>query len=591
MSYIQKSTPPPNRIMTFSLRSFVGGLNNRSEQLQVDEASDLINMVFSDDTVMEKRHGQILYDAVTLAKPIIFIDEFKPYADENVLLRATESEFYIEDKKLTDINGKPSGINHSGRYFFVDGKKLWVYGKFDQVTSTYRKVIGTPINDYVLLEVTNPADGHPKLDTSHVQGVLNIDYTNFNVFYEPCQFELEDVYKGVNKLPENPKYIVSHNGRVFVSGCDKDDDNVFITNIQNPFYFPVALPIQLPPNSDRVMGLHVYDNSVVIGRQTDLYAIIGNTNRPDLGAPVFELRRINSHTGFASNNAVDIAHNYLFYIGSDGNAYALSATRADEKTLSTVILSQQIDIEKTPISVTLEDLVGASSVFYKDDWYIAIKDKVLVYSYRHRAWTLFNNFNATSLYVKLNKLIWGKSDGRTAMFSTEYLDFGEPYAGFWASKRFDMDDANSFKQFREFFLVAHTYEVFKSDIDVTFEIDFVDVSDNYKISNQISIFGRARWGDRFINRNIVNSIPFVIGRRGRSIRFKFSNSYTPELPVDFLYQLESYKKKEGVLVFVKENQNYYLYTKMNWVAVPIADLNQTMKIYQVNGDYELRGKR
>ena len=83
-----------------------------------------------------------------------------------------------------------------GKYFFADGGNLYVYGKFAQTTTTYEKVIGTPVDDYVLMKVVSPADGHPQLGTEHVRGVLNIDYTNKKIFYEPCEHEFKDPYKG-----------------------------------------------------------------------------------------------------------------------------------------------------------------------------------------------------------------------------------------------------------------------------------------------------------------------------------------------------------------------------------------------------------
>lgn len=573
------------------MKDFTGGLNNRSEQLKVNEASDLLNMVFDDDTVMSKRHGQMYYDLVNLSNPILHIDEFMPYTDANVLIRATSDSFYIEDTKLTDISGSPCGINHYGKYMFADGEKLWVYGRFEQATSTYTKVIGTPIDDYVLMEVTSPAEDHPKLDVSHTKGVLNVDYTNYKVFYEPCENEFKDTYKGANVVPSKLKYLVSHGGRVYASGCKEDDDNIFIGDIRNAFYFPVSLPIQLPPNSDSIVGMTVYDDAVVIGRRSDLYSIVGNTNRPDFGTKVFELKKINSHTGFANNNAIDVVNNYLFFVGNDGNAYSLSSAKNDVRILSTTILTQQIDIKKNPINLSLEQIRSSSSVYHNDNWYIACGDKVLVYSYRHRAWTMFDNFNATCFYVKDDTLIWGKSDGFTAKFSEDYFDFNQPFEAFWQSRFFDMNEANAYKQFREFFLVAHTYESFVSDIDVTFEVDYVDVNSLSTISNQISVFGRAKWGDRFINRNIVASLPFIIGRRGRSIRFKFSNGHCIRDVVADLIELGAYQKKENTLVYVSSESCYYLFKDMQWEKKELADLNQTMKIYQVNGDYELRGKR
>jgi len=579
--------------MTFSMANFVGGLNNRSEQLEANETSNCLNMMFTDDTVMENRYGQKYYDELVLDDDIVFIDEFKPYADDNVLIRATVGKLYIEENILTTISGKPCGVNHSGRYFFVDGEKLYVYGKFAQVTSTYAKVIGVAINDYVLLEVVSPTVGHPRLDTSHVQGVLNVDYTDFKVFYEPCENEFVDTYSGANVVPLGVSYIISHNGRLFVSGDDKDDDNIFITDVQNPFYYPVALPLQLPPNSDMIVGMCVYDNSVIVGRNNDLYVVFGSTNRLDMGVDVFQLHRINSHTGFANQDSVKVAHNYLFFMGNDGNAYSLSSAKNDTKILSTTILTKDVDITKEPLNLLITDINTSTSIFFKDEWYVSIKDKVLVYSYLLKKWTFYNKIDATSFYVLNREIIWGKPDGRIAMFDKEvFLDFGLPYQSLWYSKRFDMDNANNFKQFKEFFLVAKTFELYPSDINVLFEIDYSDVKDRVTISNQISVYGRTKWGDRYINRTISESLPFIIGRRGRTIRFKLSCGHFKDGEVASYPDLLIYEgKKDGLLIYVLDESAYYLFMDNDWSLIPIAELNQRMKIYQVNGDYELRGKR
>jgi hypothetical protein len=377
MAWLQKVTPPPNRVLPFTLKNFVGGMNNRSEQLEPNQATSIINMMFSDDTLMEKRFGTKQYvpsadygeGSVTfpdLNGEIVFVDEYKPYNDEDMLVRATASNLYINQYNVATLTGRPSGVNHQGKYFFADGNKLYVYGKFAQSTSTYTKVIGSPINNYCMLQVVSPANGHPRLDTTHVQGVLNVDYSNMKIFYEPCENEFTDTYNGANVVPTGVKYIASHNGRLFMSGADKDNDNVYITQVQNPFYFPTSLPINVPPNSDKVVGLYVYDDSVIVGRYNDLHAIIGSTNNPELGVEVFRLKRINSHTGFASNGAVSIAHNYLFFLGSDGNAYALSTTRGDDKTLVSSILNNTIDVFKEPIGITQDDLYYSSSIFVND---------------------------------------------------------------------------------------------------------------------------------------------------------------------------------------------------------------------------------
>lgn len=593
MAFIQKNTPPPNTILTFTLKDFSGGLNNSSDQLKDNESSSILNMEFADESILEKRKGQVHFDEFVTSTPSYYIDEFKPYQDENVLVRATDTHVYIENEVLTNVQGKISGINHDGKYIFADGNKLYVYGLFPQVTSTYVKITGTAVNDYVLLEIISPADGHTKLGTEHVKGVLNVDYTNFKVFYEPCENEFKDTYKGANVVPTNIRYLVSHNGRVFASGNDKDDDNVFITDVRNAFYFPVSLPIQMPPNSDKIVGMIVYDNSVVIGRQHDIHAIFGNTNRPDMGIEVFNLKRINTHTGFANNHSVDIAHNYLFFLGNDGNMYALGSTRTDDKQLSTTIISQQIDLKKTPINININDLSKANSTFFGDLWYVNIDDKTLIYSYRLRAWTMFKGLNSKCMYVLNNKLIWCNDKGRTVAFSdTEYLDFGAPYEAHWHSKMFDMNESSTYKQFREFYIVAHTYGDYNSDINILFEIDYSDVKDKVTIINQISSWGKSVWGDRLINRNINESLPFVIGKRGRNIRFKITNGHNLRGETATYSNLEYYiGREEGMVIKVLDENKYYLYTNNAWKLMNEDDLNQRMKFYQINGEYETRGKR
>lgn len=728
MAYIQRITPPPNKVYNFSVKDFTGGLNNRSDQMKSNQASSLMNMSFADDTLMETRFGQKYYDDLTVATvetilldtPIIgqtdgdtikkhtpkteevaingtnrstlkitahglsvndvivntsrqnrvakvtkvndvntiiiepaipgqtagdiiqtytyvdsgtidvgvpdmftmtdhglangdvientthqglslvsvsngnevsFIDEYKPYKDLDVLLRASNGKLYVESEELSLITGRACGVNHMGYYILVDGNKMYAYGKWPQADSTYEKVTGTPIDDYCFMEVISPDLDAPRLDTSHYQGVLNVDYNNFKVWYVPCENEFLDEFSGANVVPARVKYVVSHKGRVFASGDEKDDDNVFISSINRPFYFPVSLPIQMPPNSDKVRGMVVYDDSVVVGRGEDIHVITGETNRTDVGAEIFTLKKLNTHTGIANNDCMKVAHNYLFFMGSDGNAYSLSSVRHDEKTLSTTILTKTIDIKKDPINVTLADLETACSCFHDDIWYVSIKDKVLLYSYRKQAWSVYNNINAKVFYVKDGALIWGRADGRVATFDeSNFLDFGVPYRSWWYGKAFDMEEANVYKFFKECFLVAQVFENYPSIIDVLFEVDYADVADDVSINNAMSIWNVSKWGDRFITRNIVESLPIHIGQRGRNLKVKLSCNHDVDKVVVEPTDLNTIETKyEGLFAYVSSEDKYYLYTNHAWKPYP--NINQRMKVRQVNGDYEMRGKR
>ena len=640
MAYVQRITPPINRVMNFSLKDFSGGMNNRSDQIGDNEGAVTKNLMFADDTILETRYGQKYYNDKDYGGKIIYIDEYKPYTDDNMLVVAVEIDtvtaiepkpelepfttivktykMYIGESEF-DIKGKPSGVTHFGRYYFSDGEKLKVFANFTNTKEgenpitqkedldkegvksvVYHKYIGTPLASYQVYDVVSPADKHVQLTAEHLRGVSVVDYTLKKVYYEPCANEYKDHLLGACVIPEKVKYVVSHTGRLFVSGHDEDDDNIFISDLQNPLYYAVGLPLQVPPSSDKIRGLHVFDDSVVVGREHDIYVVSGDTNRLTTGVEAFKLKRLNTHTGFASHSAVNIAHNYLIFLGSDGNVYALQNTKTYERDLATMILSKTINLEVEPINIDKKDYTSATSFFHNDEWYLSVGDKVMVYSYRHMAWVMYTSLNICSAYGIGGEWIWGRPEGKIATFDKEtFLDFGQPYESLWYSKMFDMDDANSFKQFREFFLVAHTYGEQFSDIYVTFEVDYEDIRDRIVISNQISIWGKAVWGDRFITRNINESLPFVIGRRGRNIRFKISNGYEKDgeiatiLDVDNnVNNLDNYPgKKDGTLVYVIDESRYYLYIKREWLYIPSEEMNQRMKIYQINGDYELRGKR
>ena len=592
MAFIQKTTPPPNQVLNFSIKDFSGGMNNRSDQLKDTEGAIIQNLQYVDDVILETRRGQTYYDEKDVVDAVVFVDEFKPYKDDNQLVRATTSKIYFGETEV-GVASKPCGVNHQGKYFFADGEKLRVYGIFDDEAGTYVEHVGTPITTYDVFEIVSPTEGFTPLTAEHTQGKKVIDYTNKKISYEPCKKEMDDALKGSNVPTPGVKFIVSHSDRLYMSGYKEDDDNVFISDVLNPYYYPVALPIQLPPNSEEINGLAVFDDAVLVGRDSDIHVIRGKTNKADIGLEVFKRIMLNTHTGFASNSAISKAHNYLIFLGSDGNVYAIQSSTTNYRELSTVLLSRTIDLTKEPISAVVTDYPDASAFFYNDEWYLSVGDKVMVYNYRHMSWVMFTNIDAKCFYGVGYKWIWGMGNGRIGTFSDEdYYDFGEPFQSLWYSKNFDMDSPNAFKQFREFFIVAHTFAEYPSDIYITFEVDYADVQERVVVSNQLSVWGKSRFGDRYIVKNINESVPFVIGRRGRNIRIKLTNNYPLDGVVANYSDLENYLgKKNGLLVKVLSDEKYFLYMDYEWLEIPYEDLNQRMKVYQINGDFEMRGKR
>jgi hypothetical protein len=591
--YIQSNIPSPNKIFSFTLGNFVGGLNNRDYDPEENQCTSVMNMSFTNDGVMEKRRGTTWYDTLDLGdEEVTWIDEFKPHKEDNILIRATKTKLYFGGTLIANIDGQFHGTNYESKYFFGDSNKLYAYGKFDTENSEYVKIIGTAVADYVLMEVVSPPEGFTPKPNPHIEGVRNVDYTNRKVWYEPCAYEIADEFKGANVVPEGPRFFALREGRMYVAGSDDNDDTVYITDSGNPYYFPVVLSLQVPPNSDRVSGLAVYNDSIVVGRRLDLHVITGDTNRTDAGLPVYRLKKLNSHTGVSSQRTMVNVHNHLYFLGTDSHVYALRGTDYTLEQMLTVPLTRTVDIHAKPISVQKDDIWTACAIFFNDSYYLSIGDKILVYHYLHQAWTVYNQINARSFYVLFNVLLMGNNKGRTLMPSEDHLDLGKPFRGHWTSKYLTMGEQSSFKMFRDFFIVSRTSSQFVTRVNVLFEVDYVDLADSVDIDTSMAIWGSSHFGDTFITREVNASSDFLIYRRGRGIKITFWNGDYESGRVEKVEDLINVANiTDGMLIYVEEEEDYYVHEGSVWKVADDFMINQGMCVLETSGEYEFKWKR
>lgn len=800
--FIQQQTVKNPPAQSLLLSSYQGGLNNVCADTTVGrvEATNICNMVFLKDGLIEKRKGSERYNDFLADKEIVFIDKFKPINEDEKMVYATLTDLYIDGKSVCKVSGKVSGVTINGRYFFVDGDKYRVYEKESGKTTyaVYEIIESTPEYDYVrenskaetdtiyvsgekkyekddmvyigeevkndigdpnpstkpgIYKVTSADTVIPYIDHSHVDFVrhhrsgttgsvsvrlsnqplsdvtvvastntshvsmttdtltftqsnwdkyqtisykcntnqkigfwvqykassedaryhgradfqittfLHGDYTpapslDINIFqeadktvtntqdtkvlpreikvepklmasypaqtriqnlgkkdkfsyvgawqtdetrkvkwYEPCAHEIDDVYKGFNVFPKKPKYIAYRKDRLYISGCDADPHTLYISDLTNPYYFPATLGVQLPPNGDRVNGLIEFHDSMIISRSGDIYVLYGNSNRTDTGK-MFELKRINTHTGVASSDSMQVVHNYLFYLGSDGIVYRMQTPKIDVDMLTTAVLSKQLDLFSDPINYDEEQLVTAKSAFSHDDYYLAIGDKMLVYNYRFMGWTLFTGLEAKAMYNNDNHMIWSNQNNHIMHFSANtYLDEGRMYPAFWESKLFDCSAPIHYKYFKYISLVLDSYEDFDSTARILFEIDYEDVSVEHTFKNAITRWGKAKFGDRFATRNLNKSLPIYVGRRGRLVKVKVKSGYHIDLEVANVSDLQQLSVLPNTVAYVTSTKQHFIYTvsyeviESYWKEFNLEEINQPLKLYNVEIEYSLRGRR
>lgn len=595
MAFIQRNLPPPVKALNFTIKDFTGGLNNVTSDtlLKDNESPDMLNMTINEEGTLEKRKGTTILYGYNFDNPIVFIDTFRTAHGVEHFVVATTTSMFIDNVKVCDVFGAVSGVTYLNNYYFVDGRDIRVYGKFPQADEgAHIHVIGTPVDDYVLMTVVNPKF-HTPLDASYTTGRFCYSYElgSNEVWYEPCRQELDDMFKGTNLLPKSPTIIAMHGDRLFIGGDKDNPGNIYITDIMNVFYTPVGMPIQLPPNGLEITGMKVFMDSVVVGRRDDLHVIYGITNRTTSDG-LFTLNKINCHTGFMNNNSISEAHNYLMFLGSDGIVYKMHTTNTNMTVLATSELSKALDLFKYPIDLNMDKLKVCSSIFFNDKYYLFHKDITLVYSYKFLAWTIFKGVSANCGSIFNRELVLGSEDHYIYHNADSYDDNGIPIVAYRASKMYDFGYPSNYKQFKELFIIGHVYDDYISDINIRYEIDYVDVVQTATIVNKMSRWGITKWGDRYITRNICPSLPVTIGRRGRKIRFIIKNgeaitqsvaSFSDLVNIVHPVHMNLYRTIDTGLI--------YRYALDEYTVVPTNELFQPMKLYELNGEFSIKGKR
>jgi len=509
---------PPTKTSPFSFYDFSGGLNNRTE-IRDNQARALLNMAFASDLKVEKRPGvyPALSSVIASSNDIVYIDEFKPYTGANQRVYVTSDNIKIGIHSLGIPNVK-MGITFLNQYFFVDGSDIWVFD------GTYAR------------KMVDPPDGFTPAPSPATVGVWKNDdvITPKQRWYEPCQFEIDSDSFGANLIPKKPSIINGKNGRVFISGCEDDPNNVYISDVRNGFYYPVTLPLQPTPNGEKVTALYEFMDVMVVGRTESISAIYGNTNISGTGESLFTVKNIQSHSGIMSQKSIVRMHNELVFMGSDNTIYRMITPLTDVRYITTKRLSEDIELTLPPLNLTRAQCEASNMLFHDNLLYCSIGGLLMVYSYTERGFTVYNRVVPTAMYNDNGTMIMALPTSPGYIY--QWRPFGQleryrdtigtsdyEISAYWTSKRFNFGSATYFKQFRELFAVISTYVKYDSNLKINFEIDFIDVDSLIEVKDKVAVWGRAKFGDRFLNKDIAASIPTQIGRRGRFLAFTIAN--------------------------------------------------------------------
>ena len=607
----------PTRI-TFSIKNFTGGLNNvvSPSRISDSESPDLLNVRFRKDGVLEKRSGLASYNFLAPGHTIngdlngawvIKVDDLR----EGLLLHVNRDLIYVttqgipvyipwgQASQLRSI--ELSVAQFQDKIYFVDNGLRVHFLKIEELEDD-----NPSPNIYYICDPPVGFTPKPKPATKGVTKEAPSVYGKPNMidtWYEPCEYELEDGYKGLN-VTENfrKRYICVHKDRLYIAGNDEDSNMLYISDILNPFYFPASLPIQTPPDGDRIVALKEFGDSLIIGRKDSMFALTGNTNRP--GDEAYKLTKITTHTGVVNHKCIDNVQGFLFYVGNDSNLYKMSYAITDTPTLLTRKLNNTVDLKKAPLNKTKEEINNAHTFYdkYNGEWWVQLGKDSLVYNYDYQAWTRHTGCDNRMMLHYQDKFTLCRENCTFTYFDDsvyydydfEYPTLRLPIPCYWTSKDIDFGEATRIKQIRDTYLVSEVFDEKKCDIRVKYDVDYVPIENESRVESEISLWDKARWDkNRFISTNIARSLPIMVGRRGRTFRAWIGNGYVFKDYVEELpHQSES---NPGDLFFC--NGKFYVRTPRDYETreyyreLSEDELYQPMKIYELSGLYEFKGYR
>lgn len=615
------SMPTQNQRLSFVINDFSGGLVNNVNDVKMkdNQSPDMLNMQFRVDGLIQKRPGTVFLQSTPWGNTLKHVLSYEYEPNKQMYIYVTDwrimcrySDFGDEPFIIGEHNGTvPQFTHYMNELFWVDGLHMYSYSHKNRKTYKY---VNCPSSFTPKPAPATTGEHKEKFIKYYDNGHVECSAL-YEKWYEPCQYEMQDGYKGANVIPPCPTLIELKDDRIYISGNTNAPNMVYISDILNPSYFPASLPIQTPPDDDVITALEVYNDCLIIGRRDSIYALTGNTNREDVSQYI--LYKVNSHTGIANPNCSDMLYSRMFFVGTDGNFYKLNPPSQNSTTMSTSQVNLTLDLTLEPFNLTVSDVRYAHTYFDGTYglWYVQIGDITLVYNYQLMAWTRYNNINALNFFSMDGELRFCRATGNIYRFASregnqkyydEYYDpdLGKtitlPIVAYWTSRNMDMGIPSRVKQFRDTYVTSESFENYNTTVNIKYEIDYVDIQDTFLIENEVSKWDKALFDvNKFVSRNIDRSLPLMLNRRGRTIKVYYGCGYK------YWGGLEMFPSPgmipEYQLVYVNEEDKLYLRVPRRsgftdtkdkyFMELPESELNQALLVHNIMGIYELKGYR
>lgn len=274
--------------------------------------------------------------------------------------------------------------------------------------------------------------------TDEEEGLVLHSYVVPRYIIKPSE-EDEDVPIDANTI-HTCNRILLHWDRILLYGDVAKPDVMYISDLNNPAYFPTNNTLQFRnPRKERITSIVRYRDNLVVFTPSSIQALYG-TNPED-----FHRVMLNTDVGCIADRAAKVVKNYIVFPSFEG--IALLKTIGLSETRSNVEL---IDGKISNIVPQANNAVA----YVRDNQYCIVypNDKLqLRYYYEWDVWVkdISDSLDFTDVIVEHGKLTALGTDGRIIEDSNDYQDEDIPFLCKISTKDFFFSEPYSLKKLRE----------------------------------------------------------------------------------------------------------------------------------------------
>lgn len=284
--------------------------------------------------------------------------------------------------------------------------------------------------------------------------------------------------------------------------------------------------VTLPSQDTEITGIAELFGNLYVFTPNEIHQISGITFDD------FQRIKTSSNVGTISHWSIQNIENNLVFLSSKGIAVfdGVRSTHISDK------------IQTTLNNLATSRNIYAQSAHYKkrNQYWLSLTnsggsthDRVLVYDYVNKAWTIFVGINAncfinTRRSDYTERLYHGDYAGLVYLNDSTDNDNGTAIDGYWKSKAIDLE-TGKVKSFRHILILANQEGSYNLAID--YEVDFGgkggSTSMNLSLSGSSSDWGTMTWGtDNWGGNTVVDTRKNFVPSVGRYIRIKFRTNST-----------------------------------------------------------------